>query len=149
MKARSIIIEIIVFLFIVMFLYASVSKLSHYQTSYLQMVNQPFPDQIAGFMTWFVPAIEILICIGLAITRTRLLALYVATILMTIFTGYVVYIWFYMDGAIPCSCGGAISSLSWPQHIYFNSFFVIIGLIGMVLHRKKDHNSTQRSFAKI
>ncbi|MFD2888991.1 MauE/DoxX family redox-associated membrane protein [Chitinophaga cymbidii] len=147
MKARAIIVEIIVFLFIVMFLYASVSKLSHYQTSYLQMLNQPFPDQLAGFMTWAVPAFEILICIGLAFTQTRKLALYTATGLMTIFTGYVVYLWFFFKGAIPCSCGGAISSLTWFQHIYFNSFFVIIGVIGILLHRK-DQSSTNRSFAR-
>jgi hypothetical protein len=37
---------------------------------------------------------------------------------------------------LPCSCGGVIKKLTWPQHLAFNIFFLLIAMTGIILQRK-------------
>lgn len=131
-----------------MFLYAGVSKLLHYEKTYQQMWNQPFDTRFAPFLTWFIPVLEIAICAMLAIPKLRKWGLYAATSLMAVFTVYVGIIWFGRDGfKVPCSCGGFTASLDWPQHFWFNVFFVVLGLIAIFLHRKNTLENSRKLLA--
>lgn len=134
MKIRALAIEIICCLFIAMFLYAAVSKLADYGNAYLKMLNQPFDDKYAAFLTWAVPLVEIGISLLLIPEKTRNTGLYAATGLMAVFTGYVSFVLSgYYPGGVPCSCGGFISRMNWSQHLYFNIAFVVLGITGIVL----------------
>ncbi|WP_409994882.1 MauE/DoxX family redox-associated membrane protein [Chitinophaga pinensis] len=104
----------------------------------VQMQRQPFSDAYGKFLTWSIPATEILLSLMMVTTAFRKLGLYLSTSLMICFTGYIVLVQLHYYGKIPCSCGGVISKLSWPQHLLFNLFFVAIGFLGIYLEQRAD-----------
>lgn len=134
---RKIIIEIISSLLILLFLYASVSKWLSFKTFIGEMNNQPFPNWMTPFLVWSIPFIEVLIAVGLIFEKTRVQSLYASLFLMLAFTIYTVVILLHAFKYIPCSCGGVIRKLTWPQHLFFNLFFVGISLLGIIL-KKRD-----------
>jgi len=134
---RKIIIEIISSLLILLFLYASVSKWLAFRTFIGEMNNQPFPNWMTPFLVWSIPFIEVIIAIGLIFEKTRIPALYASLVLMSAFTIYTVVILLHAFKYIPCSCGGVIRKLTWPQHLFFNLFFVGISLLGIVLKKRE------------
>jgi putative oxidoreductase len=134
---RKIIIEIISSLLILLFLYASLSKWLAFKLFIGEMNNQPFPNWITPFLVWSIPFIEVLIAVGLIFEKTRVPALYASLFLMLTFTVYTVAILLHAFKYIPCSCGGVIRKLTWPQHLFFNLFFVGISILGIML-KKRD-----------
>jgi hypothetical protein len=134
---RKIIIEIISSLLILLFLYASISKWLAFKLFIGEMNNQPFPNWITPFLVWSIPFIEVLIAVGLIFEKTRVPALYASLFLMLAFTVYTVAILLHAFKYIPCSCGGVIRKLTWPQHLFFNLFFVGISILGIML-KKRD-----------
>ena len=134
---RKIIIEIISSLLILLFLYASVSKWLAFKVFIGEMNNQPFPNWITPFLVWSIPFIEVLIAVGLIFEKTRVPALYASLFLMLAFTVYTVAILLHAFKYIPCSCGGVIRKLTWPQHLFFNLFFVGISLLGIMLKKRE------------
>ena len=134
---RKIIIEIISSLLILLFLYASVSKWLAFKTFIGEMNNQPFPNWMTPYLVWSIPILEVLIAIGLIFEKTRVPAFYASLVLMMAFTIYTVAILLHTFKYIPCSCGGVIRKLTWPQHLFFNLFFVGISLLGIWL-KKRD-----------
>jgi putative oxidoreductase len=134
---RKIIIEIISSLLILLFLYASLSKWLAFRTFIGDMNNQPFPNWMTPFLVWFIPIIEVLIVVGLIFEKTRMQSLYASLFLMLAFTIYTVAILLHSFRYIPCSCGGVIRKLTWPQHLVFNLFFVGISLLGIILKKRE------------
>lgn len=134
---RKIIIEIISSLLILLFLYASVSKWLAFKLFIGEMNNQPFPNSLTPLLVWSIPIIEVLIAVALMFEKTRLPALYASLALMLAFTIYTVAILLHAFKYIPCSCGGVIRKLTWPQHLFFNLFFVGISLLGIMLKKRE------------
>ena len=134
---RKIIIEIISSLLILLFLYASVSKWLAFKLFIGEMNNQPFPNWLTPYLVWSIPFIEVIIAIGLIFEKTRIPALYASLVLMSAFTIYTVVILLHAFKYIPCSCGGVIRRLTWPQHLFFNLFFVGISLLGIFLKKRE------------
>ena len=144
--------EIIIFLLILLFLYASLSKVVDYHRFEGQMANQPFPHWLARFFTWTVPPIELIIVAMFAIgglfskERIRTWALYASLVLMSLFTIYTAAILLHFFPRVPCSCGGVISKLTWKQHMYFNAFFVVISIMAIRLIQS-THQPENQGFA--
>lgn len=134
---RKIIIELISSLLILLFLYASLSKWLAWRTFIGDMNNQPFPNWMTPFLVWTIPTIEVLIALALIFEKFRVKAFYASLFLMSAFTIYTVAILFHAFRYIPCSCGGVIRKLTWPQHLVFNLFFVGISILGIIL-KKRD-----------
>jgi len=134
---RKIIIEIISSLLILLFLYASVSKWLAFKVFIGEMNNQPLPNWMTPYLVWGIPVIEVIIAIGLIFERTRIPALYASLVLMSAFTIYTIVILLHTFKYIPCSCGGVIRKLTWPQHLFFNLFFVGISILGIVLKKRE------------
>jgi putative oxidoreductase len=134
---RKIIIEIISSLLILLFLYDSVSKWLSFKNFIGEMNNQPFPNWMTPYLVWSIPIIEVLIAIGLMFEKTRVPAFYASFVLMMAFTIYTAAILLHSFSYVPCSCGGVIRKLTWPQHIVFNLFFVGISVLGIWL-KKRD-----------
>jgi hypothetical protein len=134
---RKIIIEIISSLLILLFLYASVSKWLSFKLFIGEMNNQPFPNWMTPYLVWSIPFIEVLIAVGLIFEKTRVPAFYASLVLMMAFTIYTVAILLHAFKYIPCSCGGVIRKLTWPQHLFFNLFFVGISLLGLWLKKRE------------
>lgn len=63
------------------------------------------------------------------------------TCLMVAFTSYIIYIIMF-NAQLPCTCGGMLEMLSWPQHLAFNITFILLGIIAIILLRKQNGSST-------
>lgn len=127
---RRITIEIVVFAFIVLFVYAATTKLMDFQQFHIQLSQSPMLTDYAPAVAWGVPFVELAISALLIFDRTRLIGLYAAFGLMVMFTTYIVLVSRFSD-FVPCSCGGVIEKLTWTQHLYFNTAFIALGLVGI------------------
>ena len=137
---KKIAIEIICFLFILLFTYAAVMKLMDVQKFTVQIGQSPLLTNFAGVVAWGIPITELLIAGMLAITRLRLWGLYASFGLMTMFTAYIIAILQFSEH-IPCSCGGVLESMGWTEHLIFNIGFVLLGLGGVILHSKGQESN--------
>jgi hypothetical protein len=140
---RKIIIEIISSLLILLFLYASVSKWLAFKTFIGDMNNQPFPNWMTPYLVIIIPVLEVLIAVGLIFEKTRVPALYASFVLMMAFTIYTVAVLSHAFKYVPCSCGGVIKKLTWPQHLFFNLFFVAISVLGIWLKRRDTQHEVR------
>lgn len=131
---RKPIVKFIVLLFIMLWIYAAVSKLLDYNTSRLQMSQSPFITEFAGILVWIVPMAEVIISGLLIPNRTRIIGLYASLFLMTMFSAYI-YVMLNMSYHVPCSCGGILNNLGWEQHLVFNISFVLLAIIAIALHQ--------------
>lgn len=132
---KTVILEIIIVLYIILFLYTGISKLIDYSVFKEQISTSPLLAPVSTIIAIGLPWIEFLIVGLLIIPRWRLKGLYSAFLMMVLFTIYIIGILFF-NKELPCSCGGVISELSWSQHIVFNSAFIITALIGIRIERQ-------------
>lgn len=129
---RKFVLLTIVYLFILLFVYTSASKLLDYDTFKTELGKSPLLTAFAGPVAWGIPAIELLVAVMLAWPRFRLPALFASFSLMVMFTTYIIVILRYAD-YIPCSCGGVLENMDWGTHLVFNGVFVVLGAVGIML----------------
>lgn len=127
--------DIISAIILLLFFYTAITKLIGNETFLFSLKRSPILSAHAGFIAIALPVAELLISILLFIPLTRLKGLFAATFALIIFTAYLVYIVLYSPN-VPCSCGGVIKTLSWPQHIFFNLFFIVLSITGISLYQK-------------
>jgi uncharacterized membrane protein YphA (DoxX/SURF4 family) len=134
MKKQTIV-ELISLFYVCLFLYTGVSKLMEIDLMQEQLLDIPLFSPIASIAAIGVPIVELVIAFLLFLPQTRILGLWGSLAMMSVFTFYIVYILNYNDD-LPCTCGGIIQKLSWPQHLVFN--LVSVGLIfgAITLNRK-------------
>jgi hypothetical protein len=149
MFKRQVMLECISALLILLFLYASLSKILDFKTFIKEMNNQPLPNSWTPFLVYFIPCSEILLSVALIFERTRLLGFYGSLVLMGLFTIYATLILVHVFSYVPCSCGGVIKRLTWRQHLVLNLFFVTLSIVGVIAQRRKSFHSivlTKNSF---
>ncbi len=141
---KTIALETISFLFIILFAYAAVTKLLDYQKFAVQIGQSPLLNDFAGWIAWVIPTIEIVIAAMLATPRLRLIAMHAAFSLMVMFTTYIIVILNFSSN-IPCSCGGVLEKLGWTEHLIFNVAFILLGLAGIILTSDNSFKSSSSS----
>jgi uncharacterized membrane protein YphA (DoxX/SURF4 family) len=130
----------VVFLYILLFVYAALTKLLDYQKFVVQLGQSPILTSYAQVLALMVPISELIISIMLIFPMTRVPGLYAAFSLMVMFTTYIVLASRFSD-YVPCSCGGVLEGMTWTQHLFFNVVFVLLALTAILLHasiRKVD-----------
>jgi putative oxidoreductase len=137
MLKRQVVLECIAALLILLFLYASVSKFLDFKRFIDEINNQPLPNSWTPFLVWGIPFLEIAISAAVAFEYTRLLGFYAALVMMILFTIYSILILTHFFPYIPCSCGGVIRKLTWPQHLILNLLYVALSILGIILQRSK------------
>jgi uncharacterized membrane protein YphA (DoxX/SURF4 family) len=137
---RTTLTEAISLLLIILFLYTGISKLWDYPVFKEQIGTSPLLVPLAPFVAGSLPWIEFIVVLMLIIPRWKLKGLYAAMGLLLLFTCYIIAILIFNKN-IPCSCGGVIESLSWNQHIVFNSLFILLAGIGIVLEKREKQES--------
>ena len=145
-KHKGILVEVICFLFILLFVYAAVSKLLDYENFRVQLGQSPLLTAFASWVAWAVPVVEILVAGMLFFPRLRLWAIYAAFSLMVMFTAYIVIILNFSD-FITCSCGGVLDKLGWTEHLIFNLVFVFFGATGFLLNTHLDFEFRPEHFS--
>lgn len=143
-KSTLVITEVIAFLFMVLFLYTSISKILTFGSFQTVLSQSPLIRNYFQLVAFSIPTLEILITILLFFPKTRLKGLYAATALMTAFTLYIAYMLKFTPN-LPCQCGGVLRQMNWTQHLYFNSAFVIMGVAGIWLTKNNNKSTSSQS----
>jgi uncharacterized membrane protein YphA (DoxX/SURF4 family) len=124
------------YLFILLFVYAAVSKTLDFQNFQAQLGLSPLLSAFADYVSFGVILVEVLIAVLIAIPRFRLIGLYSAFSLMVMFSTYIFIILNY-SSFIPCSCGGILEKMTWKQHLIFNLIFVLLAATSIALTKTK------------
>lgn len=147
-KIRNIVVEVICLLYILLFVYAGISKILDFENFQVQLGQSPLLSAFAGVVSWAVPVIEVLIAVTLMTTKYRLMGLISAFCLMIMFTVYI-FIILNFSSFIPCSCGGILEKLGWTEHLIFNIVFIILSFIGILLLNQLNDSNKDGSPYKI
>lgn len=128
----KLIIDLISSLFIVLFAYTGITKLLQQDTFVLALNQSPVIGTNSALFAWLVPILELIVSVLLFIPKfqIRRIGLAASLILMLLFTFYIMFMILFADH-LPCSCGGIISGMTWPQHLLFNIFFTILAGTGI------------------
>jgi hypothetical protein len=139
---KEFIADIMVALIFMMLLYASFSKYFDFAGFQRAMHNQPFPSWFSDVLVIILPPIEIITAILIAVEKKRIAGLKTTIALMTAFTLYIIAILLHLFPMVPCTCGGIIRLMSWPQHLLFNLFFIAIAIIALKTTVENQPNKT-------
>ncbi len=131
----AMLINIICYAYILLFLYAAFYKLFDYDYFIRQLGHSPILKNYRLYVACIVPTSEIITSILLLIPRTKLIGLVLAITIMSCFIAYIVYI-LNFSPHIPCSCGGILATMNWQEHLVFNTVFIVLGIIALVLQVK-------------
>lgn len=132
---KEILIDFISAAFVVLFVYAAITKLIDYDKFRLQIGQSPLLTGFVGIIVWLVPGTEILISLMLVKLRFRLIGLYASFALMVMFTAYIIVITRFSE-YMPCSCGGVLEKMSWDEHLVFNIGFVVLAFVAILIYPK-------------
>lgn len=140
MKRSLSLLDILIALFVLLFVYTASAKLLLFADNVKSMHNQPLAGWLADFLVYAIPICELIIVALLIIERAKLVGLYLFTAMMMAFTGYVALVLSNHYGRIPCSCGGVMKELNWKAHLYLNILFVGMAMIAIYLAKRNGHN---------
>jgi uncharacterized membrane protein YphA (DoxX/SURF4 family) len=132
-QTKNIVIEIICLLYVLLFVYATVSKLLDIENFEVQLGQSPLLSPFAWWVAWMIPSLELLTAFLLILPRFRSLGLFAALGLMTMFTVYI-FIILHFSSFVPCSCGGILEKMSWNTHLVFNVLCILCSVIALVFH---------------
>lgn len=134
---RKTFVEILIALFILLFVYTASAKLFSFQENIMAMHNQPLARWLSDILIYAIPITELIVVALLCINRTKRIGILLFTTMMIMFTGYVALVLSNHYGRIPCSCGGLMKELKWQSHLYINIVFTSLGVLALYLTRTK------------
>ena len=132
---RNTIFEISCAVLTALWVYAAVTKLLTYSQFYQQLQQSIFGGPLVPFISVGLPLAELVASICLLFPAAQLLGLCISLVLLSLFTGYILFL-LLLEANVPCSCGGLLNSLSWPEHLVLNFVFIAINLLG--LHQTRN-----------
>jgi uncharacterized membrane protein YphA (DoxX/SURF4 family) len=134
LKARSIVSDAAAYLLLALFVYTATSKILTVDSFSSTMAKSPLIGSYSLLVAWLIPITEILVSILLIVPVTRKSGLYASLSILALFTIYLIYM--VLSGTkLPCNCGGAINTMTWQQHIWFNVAFLLLAAIGIRCHK--------------
>lgn len=83
----------------------------------------PLIGTFAPLLGWLLPATELSLAVLLLVPRTRRAGLWGCGALLLLFTLYISVL-LLSASRLPCSCGGVLGALGWPEHWLLNLFFL-------------------------
>lgn len=148
-KISTYISPVTAYLFILLFVYAAMSKLLEFGDFQTQLGQSPLLGAFAVPVSYGVIITELLISVLLAVEKTRKAAFYMTFTLMVMFTAYIVIILNFTPFT-PCSCGGVLESLGWTEHLIFNIAFVALAATAILFaENRKIRYVTVRLFSML
>jgi len=140
---KKLVSDIISSLYILLFLYTGLYKLSDQEGFRVAVHDSPLLKNYDRLIAITIPILELLIGLALLIPLfryapgLRIWGLRTGAALMAVFALYV-GLMLRFSSALPCSCGGIIQKMNWHQHFYFNTLFTCLGLLAIWLDRKNS-----------
>lgn len=136
-RLKSYIVLTVTIFFVVLFSYASISKLLDFEKFQSQIASTISPLSYAPLISSALIFSELLTALLLSLHQARLIGLYMCLGLMGIFTGYIYTILNYSQ-IVPCSCGGILQNMDWWTHLYFNIGCIIVLVIAIACEKKEN-----------
>ncbi|MEG1024664.1 MAG: hypothetical protein RSF34_09360 [Flavobacterium sp.] len=133
----------VTYFFIILFIYAAVSKLADFENFRVQVAQSPLLSAYATFIAYTTVIGELVIALMLCFQKTKRLGLYLFLGMMSAFTVYIYLILNYSP-FVPCSCGGILEKMGWTEHLWFNIVITLLAT-AMVL----DNNLNKRTILLI
>lgn len=127
-RSKAIIVDVIAYLFILLFLYTATDKIWKFQSFQRVMGVMPLIGKFGVYIAYFIPTSEIITSVLLIVPALKKYGLLSSLTLMVGFTMYLIFMVFYAKD-LPCNCGGVITKMSWNQHVLFNIFFIILATV--------------------
>lgn len=124
--------------FIVLLMYAGLSKLLEIDLFYDNLYNSPLlpkSESLLFILSWAIPLIEIMIAIALCFQSLLKQVLISIISLLSVYSIYIAAI-LWIAPYQPCSCGGVISALSWKGHFILNILSITLALSCLWLNIK-------------
>ncbi|MBV6880459.1 tellurium resistance protein TerC [Epilithonimonas ginsengisoli] len=118
---------IVSYFFILLFVYAGISKILDFENFQVQIAQSPLLSAYAGSISYIVIIIELIAVLLLGFTITRKWGLQLSFCIMASFTAYIFLILNYSEH-VPCSCGGILEKMGWKEHLIFN--IVCVAILG-------------------
>lgn len=143
-KIKNTIVLVVSYLYVLLFVYAAVSKLLDFENFRVQLGQSPLLSAYAGFVIWMIPFLELGIAVLLTINQFRVIGLYASLGLMTLFSSYIYLILNY-SSYVPCSCGGILERMNWNEHLYFNIVFTFFSLFALFMLQNDKRSVATRS----
>jgi len=131
-KLQTVYIEVLSAFFIFLFGYTAINKILDHNNFIALLSQSTLTARSATLIAWMLPVAELLTVVFLILPATRKLGFKMTFASMAVFTIYVTYMLLFVHD-LPCSCGGVISSMTWQQHLLFNSVLTILSAIGLWL----------------
>jgi hypothetical protein len=118
--------------FVFLFVYTASAKLFEFNSFRDVLFLSPLIGKYAGFYAWAVPIIELIVVGLLLYKRTEKAGTYACFFLMVLFSCYIAYM-LLTEKNLPCSCGGVLRSMSWPEHLVFNLALALLALVNILV----------------
>ena len=147
MTFLTVFISLTSYLYILLFVYAGISKFLDFEEFTVQLAQSPLLSAYAGIIAPGVISLELLLAVLLMQKKSRLAGLYVSFFLMVAFTVYIYLILNYSD-FVPCSCGGIIEKMNWTEHMIFNIAFAVMALFAIILAERERETRSLLVFIK-
>lgn len=137
-------VEATCFLYIILWVYAAVSKLMTFNKFQAQLSQSPMLTSFSEIVAYGIPIAEIALATLLWISVTRYYALLASFTLMTMFSVYIFLITRY-SSFVPCSCGGVLEKLSWNEHLVVNIGLVLLAALAVLSYPDPAKSTYQPS----
>lgn len=128
---------------IALFFFTGIEKVWYHASFVISLGRQPLPGWMKELLEVGLPAAELIVVALLVFSRTRLLGLWAAALMMLAFAGYTLHAASAPHGYVPCACGKIFNTLSWGQHFWVNMGFAALAGVGMVLQYRNGINNTE------
>lgn len=125
--------QAVIYFFIILFVYAAISKVTDFENFQVQVAQSPILSAFATVIAYATVIGELIIAILLCFPKTKRLGLYLFLGMMTAFTVYIYLILNYSP-FVPCSCGGILEKMGWTEHLWFNAI-TSIAAAAIILHK--------------
>lgn len=139
---------IVSYFFILLFVYASISKILDFENFQVQIAQSPLLSAYAGVVSYGVLLIEFSVAGLLLPHKYRLIGLYASYMLMIFFTVYIFLILNYSE-FIPCSCGGILEKLGWREHLIFNAGCIGLALIAIIIFERERFSEIKKLIIRL
>lgn len=128
-------VEIVSYFFILLFCYASISKIMDFENFQYQIGQSPLLSSFANIISYGILAVELFVSALLIFEKTRRPGLYFSFVLMVLFSFYIYIILSYSE-FVPCSCGGILEKMGWRTHLIFNLATVALSASALLIQAR-------------
>jgi putative oxidoreductase len=130
--------KVSIFLLVLLWIYASISKLLDYPHFIQEMHSQLLPQSLRTLLVAVLPVAEIILAILLSIRSTQLFGLVGSLMVLLLFSLYIGVLLFHPLKRVPCPCGGLIEHIGLATQLIFNLFFIALIVINIFFIKRKE-----------